>query len=53
MEKTCVDNNPELIYFSDGFAYYEEWQHMVQKSDQEARHLLESYGRKCQEHKVL
>jgi len=32
-----------------GFAYYEEWQHMVQKSDNEARHLLESFGRKCQQ----
>lgn len=32
---------------SDGYAYYEEWQHLVQKSDQQVKELLESYGTKC------
>ncbi|EDO38142.1 predicted protein [Nematostella vectensis] len=32
-----------------GFAYYEEWSSLVQKADDEAKHLLEDCGRKCQE----
>ena len=32
---------------SDGYAYYEEWQHLVQKSDKEVKELLESFGTKC------
>lgn len=32
---------------SDGYAYYEEWQHLVQKSDQQVKELLESFGTKC------
>ena len=37
---------------SDGYAYYEEWQHLVEKSDKQVKELLESYGTKCKQHKV-
>ena len=33
--------------FSDGYAYYEEWTNLVQKSDQQVKELLESFGTKC------
>jgi len=32
-----------------GAPYYEEWQNLVQRSDSDARHLLELYGMKCKE----
>ena len=34
---------------SDGYAYYEEWQHLVQKSDQQVKQLLENFGSKCKD----
>lgn len=37
---------------SDGYAYYEEWQHLLQKSDKHAKELLESFGAKCNHHEV-
>lgn len=30
-----------------GYAYYEEWQHLVEKSDKEVKELLETFGTKC------
>lgn len=36
-----------LFIYSDGYAYYEEWTHLVQKSDQQVKELLESFGTKC------
>lgn len=30
-----------------GYAYYEEWTNLVQKSDQQVKELLESFGTKC------
>lgn len=38
--------------FSDGYAYYEEWTNLVQKSDQQVKELLESFGTKCKNHEV-
>ncbi|KAL9967153.1 hypothetical protein ACROYT_G025326 [Oculina patagonica] len=32
-----------------GYAYYEEWQHLVQKSDQQVKELLENFGKKCKD----
>ena len=37
---------------SDGYAYYEEWQHLLQKSDKHAKELLECFGAKCNHHEV-
>ena len=37
---------------SDGYAYYEEWQSLVEKSDKQVQELLESYGTKCKSLKV-
>ncbi|XP_031569609.1 uncharacterized protein LOC116304093 [Actinia tenebrosa] len=35
-----------------GYAYYEEWSTLVQKADEEAKQLLESIGRRCQQKKL-
>ncbi|XP_058955398.1 universal stress protein Slr1101 [Pocillopora verrucosa] len=35
-----------------GYAYYEEWQHLLQKSDKHAKELLESFGAKCNHHEL-
>ena len=32
---------------SDGYAYYEEWQNLVEKSDKQVKELLECFGTKC------
>ena len=32
---------------SDGYAYYEEWTNLVQKSDKQVKELLECFGSKC------
>ena len=32
---------------SDGYAYYEEWQNLVEKSDKQVKELLECFGSKC------
>ena len=32
---------------SDGYAYYEEWQNLVEKSDKQVKELLEGFGTKC------
>jgi len=37
---------------SDGYAYYEEWQHLVEKSDKQVKELLEAFGTKCKGHQV-
>ena len=37
---------------SDGYAYYEEWQHLVEKSDKQVKELLEHFGTKCKGEKV-
>lgn len=35
-----------------GYAYYEEWQSLVEKSDKQVQELLESYGTKCKSLKL-
>lgn len=30
-----------------GAAYYDEWQHLVEKSDKQVKELLEAFGTKC------
>lgn len=33
-----------FMHSIDGFAYYEEWQHVMKKVDDEAKALLRQYG---------
>ncbi|XP_015764710.1 PREDICTED: universal stress protein A-like protein [Acropora digitifera] len=33
-----------------GYAYYEEWQSLKEKSDKQVKVLLESFGSKCKDH---
>ena len=32
------------LYLTDGFAYYEEWQDVMKKADEDAKVLLRQYG---------
>ena len=49
----CLDFQYILLFvFSDGYAYYEEWQNLVERSDREVKQLLEEYGKNCQSHGV-
>ena len=41
------------VYFSDGYAYYEEWQSLKEKSDKQVKALLESFGSKCKDQGVI
>ncbi|XP_073236897.1 universal stress protein in QAH/OAS sulfhydrylase 3'region-like isoform X1 [Porites lutea] len=36
-----------------GYAYYEEWQNLVEKSDKQVKELLECFGTKCKRLKEL
>lgn len=35
------------FFHLDGGAYYDEWQHLVEKSDKQVKELLEAFGTKC------
>ncbi|XP_073236898.1 uncharacterized protein [Porites lutea] len=39
--------------FDYGYAYYEEWQNLVEKSDKQVKELLECFGTKCKRLKEL
>lgn len=41
-----------MIFPSDGFAYYEEWRQLMEKSDKQVRELLEGFGSQCKQLEV-
>ena len=52
--KTVMDQHHSLTLcvLLDGYAYYEEWTNLVQKSDQQVKELLETFGSKCKDLEV-
>jgi len=40
---------PIFIESLDGYAYYEEWQKLVEDSDKRVKELLETVGAKCKQ----